>query len=82
MRDQMFDIFVCTDCAMFIANGEISPDSETKESDILLGLDKFLPRHLSLDSSENNCMDKEFSHSRCDCCGSRLGGARFRAAAI
>jgi hypothetical protein len=70
------EFYVCQDCAMFIANGDL-PEGDCAA--ILGGVDDVLPAQWCLDSGENGEGDVEFSSSSCDCCGSSLAGSRFRA---
>ncbi len=58
------NVMVCTDCALYIANGEL-PETD----------DIWHPPHghLYIGDSER---DEEFSARRCDSCGA-LPGARF-----
>jgi len=62
----------CSDCCLYLANGEVPEERSNLESAILANwpdLDKFF-----LYNGEGY---DEFSMSECDCCGSRLGGARY-----
>jgi hypothetical protein len=68
---------VCTDCALMIANGEGSEDHARKVSSVW-GADAI---GLVLTCSDEDC-SPPFSWSRCDGCGSTLGGDRHEAAVI
>lgn len=70
------DLMVCTDCALFLANGEVEePDPDWPGPD---AIEANWPDH---DIALGDDSD-EFSWSACDACGSRLGGARHAAVAI
>lgn len=76
---------VCTDCHLFLANGEFPPNN-TSEQDwtIVSGVDRIqtnvkdgtLRGHLLNGSEENG---REFSRYECECCRSKFGGARHEA---
>ncbi len=72
MTDERYDIEVCTDCAHLIANGELPEDNPDFEL-----LPQWRNSHLALDCPEQGC--ESFSWSRCDGCGSSLGGDRHTA---
>jgi len=71
-----YDIDVCVDCTMMIANGEcegLDPDSwyhAVKAN----GMTRF---DVALNIGEDT--EPSFSWSACDYCGSRLGGDRYPA---
>ena len=70
-----FQIEVCDDCAMLIANGETPEDNpEFRLSDSWDGY------HIALDCPEDGC--ESFSWSSCDGCESSLGGNRHPAVAM
>jgi len=60
--------WVCTDCARFVANGDL-PDEETEWSPELLGETRWVIGELR----------EEFSSCDCDACGSTLAGERVQA---
>ena len=82
------DLWVCTDCAMMIANGELGRgdwDAEVahcqRMNEELAGWMQEHPyAQMVLSGGEGD--DPRFSWSRCDGCGSTLGGDRERAAVL
>lgn len=82
------DLWVCSDCVMFLANGDF-PEyrDETMYADCI---DAIWPPEegwslcvdFPRDGEEEDTCYNEFSWSSCDCCGSTLGGSRYRATAI
>ena len=79
------DLWVCWDCALFIANGDL-PDDESLAESILYGIEREAPGQWVLDSANESDPEdyssQEFSWSDCDCCGSDLGGSCERAAIV
>ena len=70
------DCWICVDCVMAIANGDMPEDKETRER---------VEKGLTLEDGCNWVLgdgENEFSWSSCDCCGSSLGGSRHEAAII
>lgn len=68
----------CVDCALFLANGEVSPGVD---EDALVAA--IVRRHpppayptLACDGNAHDC--DPFSSAPCDCCGSLLAGERHR----
>lgn len=78
-----YDIFICVDCGMLIANGEPNPEwSETDEFEHVDRMEHNWPSDewvLAVGDSER---DEEFSWAACDSCSSTLGGYRFHAVAM
>ena len=71
------ELWVCTDCAHYLANG-LPDEHEAGWSPELI--QAHWPHH---DLVNGDCdKDEEFSWSSCDACGSRLGGTRFHCAAL
>jgi len=77
------EIMVCSDCLMVIANGDYTgldlentpddPDAGSRRArEIDEGIESFKGYLCAGDSDK----DHEFSWSRCECCGSKLGGSR------
>lgn len=79
--NEHYEIRICIDCAMLIANGESNPEwTEAEEEAHLAAMDKCWPGdkyHLTVGDAV-----EDFSWSSCDCCGSNLGGARLEAHAF
>lgn len=90
------DLWVCSDCAIVIANGDwtwldmMSSDEEEQEKrkkEIEDGLEREAPAHWVMNGpvEENGEQEgddfREFDTSACDCCGG-LPGARYRAALL
>jgi hypothetical protein len=66
----------CTDCILYLANGDCG-DDETTEAIAMAIEARWSPdeaRNMVADCGEE--CDEEFSWSPCEACGSRLGGAR------
>lgn len=68
------DMEICVDCAMLHANGSTEGLEGDRLAEVLAGLDTY--PFLAVGD------DAGFSWSRCDACGSRLGGDRLTAAVI
>lgn len=81
---------VCTDCILFIANGELPDEPHDdgtprhwgddephgpRAQQILAGVEHDLPGSWALGNGEVD----EFAVSPCDCCGTTLGGERHDA---
>lgn len=76
------DLQLCCDCAMMIENGDASGMDDKAEAACRIGIQKEYEAggHWVLSGAEND--EASFSWSRCDCCDSRLGGDRYKAAVI
>ena len=72
------EILVCTDCILFIANGDL-PDDPQLAAEIVRGVESRAPGHVCAGDADG---DVEFSWAACDCCGSRLGGSRHKAVVL
>jgi len=72
------DLWVCEDCLIYIANGEL-PESEEESEAIKHGIEREHPYQWVADSDEES---DRFSWSACDCCASGLGGVRHKCALI
>lgn len=66
-------LMVCSDCLLFIANGDL-PEDDEMEKDIIAGVESFSGHLHAGDSDE----DEEFSRHSCDCCGTNLAGSRHQ----
>jgi hypothetical protein len=64
---------ICIDCTMAHVNGDFTGMDEATEAAVKAGMDR--TGHLIVNTDDHD----EFSWSRCDGCGSRLGGDRFTA---
>lgn len=66
---------VCTDCMIYIANGDL-PEDIASEPERLQNM-----KYYSQELYSINCDECElgFSWSMCECCGTRLGGDRWLA---
>ena len=67
---------VCTDCVMFIANGDLPPeDDRDRDEAIIAGVER------EQSDGGHLCLGEEhtayFSWSRCECCNTSLGGDRY-----
>jgi hypothetical protein len=73
-------LMACTDCLMFIANGDEPEDNGNQWS--ADNIARHWPPYqynLCCGDSDN---DDDFSWQPCECCGSRLGGSRHEIVAI
>lgn len=77
---QQYDLSICVDCAMYLANGIDAFDdvSEARQKEIEAG-----EQHLNSDgwrvALDDDGNATEFSWSSCDCCKSVLAGNRVKA---
>ena len=76
MTREYVDIWLCAECMFADVNGEL-PEDEERAQEIEEGFER-LGGDISPDfDSEENGYD-EFSWEPCDCCGTHLGGSRYR----
>lgn len=81
------DLWVCVDCVVFIANGDLPEDPKIAKK-ILAGVEREAPGQWVCDGPHEDDGEGEeddtlvFSRSPCDCCGSCLGGERHRCAIV
>ena len=68
---ETYDFDACTDCLLFVANGDLPEDREDFVKDFEHWTEGF---YMCLGDNDG---DSNFSWSRCECCGSRLGGDRY-----
>lgn len=79
----------CSDCIMLLANGETPPEMDEEETAAYLARIPDFPRvtigrsievcgceDWDTDQHRYGCEHDDFSWSRCDVCGSTLGGER------
>ena len=78
------DLWACVDCGYAMANGTPeNPDPSWNESDMARTWPDFHLVNEGPHEGEDEEADQEcFSWQDCDACGSTLGGARMRFAAI
>lgn len=73
------DLWVCSDCALYVANGEL-PYLDSDAQAIIDGerewLDKGYHLYYGSQPSEESCV------ATCDCCGSKLAGNRHHIIAM
>jgi hypothetical protein len=83
MRVVRNDLWLCQDCTIYAANGDLSGiDDAKREKEVVRGVNAF-GRHLVVDyDSETGEGERSFSWSSCDACGSDLGGSRTRFAVL
>jgi hypothetical protein len=72
------DVMICTDCMMYIANGELPEDNSDNWSPKTLE-QNWKGYQLCLGDSDK---DDEFSTLPCEGCSSRFAGARFHCVAL
>lgn len=83
------DGWCCIDCTMLLANGETPPEMDEEETAAYLARIPDFPRATlgngtdscgcddwNTDEHRYGCEHVDFSSSRCDVCGSTLGGSR------
>ena len=70
---------VCTDCALFIANGDL-PEGDEDCKRVLAGAESALPGTWSIDSQEDSVTT--FSRRPCAYCGTTLAGERMWASVV
>lgn len=74
------NLFVCVDCAIFIANGDLSDESSpVRDNEILEGVSGELPFRWVVDSTGDS---ESFMKRPCDCCHSPLAGDRLAASLV
>jgi len=71
---------ICIDCVIAHANGDFTGMDADREAEVRAGMDR--TGHLIIVDDENGVIDQYFSWSRCDGCGTRLGGDRVKAVAL
>lgn len=74
--DVVEDLWVCQDCALFIANGDLPEDNDRAVA-VVEAAENTFPGWWVLDRDED-----EFSSSPCDCCDDGYAGSRFQAAIV
>ncbi len=74
------NLWVCVDCLVFIANGEL-PEDDGARAAVLAGVEReaVAGGHWAVTGEDD---DREFSWHACACCGSDLGGSRHRCAVL
>lgn len=75
------ELWLCQDCTIVEVNDDPSGiDSDERVDEVYAALHRLkLGGHISPNfDGETGEGEKEFSSTRCDCCGTRLAGARFR----
>lgn len=73
------NLLVCTDCAMFIANGEL-PENDKDSQRILAGAENTSPGVWNVAAEEDSVTT--FSRRPCAHCGTTLAGERRWACAV
>ena len=74
--DDTYELSVCVDCIILLANGETPPDMDEQETDRWIEniAHRWNGYYVAPGDDDNG-----FSMDSCDHCGSRLGGDRFQA---
>jgi hypothetical protein len=75
------ELSMCTDCLMWVANGEPNPDSSEEEHEAFVARVEDRWPGWVIVPGEGDATD-EFSWWSCDVCGSPLGGARYSGSAF
>lgn len=79
---ETYDLLICVDCMMLLANGEPNPEwSEAETEDHLRAMEEVYPFEQWVVVPGDAEKDHEFSWSSCDLCSSPLGGTRMHAVA-
>lgn len=74
------DLYVCVDCAIYIANGDLPADSTPeRDKEIIKGVRDEAPYYWVVDSTGDS---ENFMRRACDCCHSPLAGDRLAASLI
>jgi hypothetical protein len=73
------DIWFCVDCTMYAVNGDLP---EENEHDVTEGVNAYGPHLVMDDDPDTGEGHDDFSSCRCDACGSRLAGERYRFAVL
>lgn len=81
MTMEYVDIWLCEECMFFDVNGEL-PEDEERAQEIVEGFDRLGEVSSNFGNSEDEEDEEdgylEFSWAPCDCCGTQLGGSRYR----
>jgi hypothetical protein len=80
MATLVYELSACVDCLMLVANGDVPDDRPELDSEIDAYLQLKPNQHLVCSGGDSE--DDEFSWSRCECCGSSLGGSRHQLAVL
>ena len=75
------DLAVCIDCAMILANGELGLGDDAADAAHAALISAQWPDGGLVLSCPDDC-EESFSWSRCDGCGSALGGGRHSAVVL
>lgn len=76
-----YDLEACTDCVMFLANGEEPDDNpDNWSADNIEANWPSATYQLAVGGNETT--EEYFSWRACGCCGSRLGGNRYPVVAL
>lgn len=75
MNAEMIELEMCVDCTMIVANGDSSGMDETTEAAVVVGLDRLYDQGYHVAMGDETT---DFSWTRCDVCGSTLGGTRLQ----
>lgn len=79
---ETYDLLICVDCMMLLANGEPNPEWSEAETEAHIGeMDFNFPPEQWVVVPGDSEKDHDFSWSQCELCGSRLGGTRMHAVA-
>ena len=76
MKRKSVEVHICTDCAMWCANGDTSGMDVETETRVTEAFDRQSEQGYTVVMGTEFV---EFSMSRCDVCRSPLGGSRFEA---
>lgn len=79
MATLVYELSACVDCLMLVANGNV-PDDRPELSDDIATYLRLKPNQHLVCSGDSEY--DEFSWSRCECCGSNLGGSRHQLAVL
>jgi hypothetical protein len=82
MRVVRDDLDFCDDCLMGACNGDFTGMDDVTEAKVIAGLNALGPNVVPAFDSETGEGIDEFSHVRCDCCGSKLYGQRHKFAIL
>ena len=80
MFKAVHEISACTDCLLYVANGDVPYDNSDGWSESAI-YSRWPTDQFDLACGDNEHND-EFSWQPCECCGSRLGGSRHSLVAL
>lgn len=84
-REIEHELWLCEDCTIAEVNGDYSGMTDERAEEVGQGIEQLVERVGPLSAnwdSETGEGEEEFTHQRCDACGTTLGGGRNRFASF